>query len=178
MAAQYALAGLAAEWWLGDVRGAAALRVSAFGLPWMALAAVLRGFFIARRRVEPNVLSQLAEQTVRILIIWLALERGQELDTGARCAAVLAATAVSEAVSAGMMALFYCREAARAFGPEQARRPPDPGRRLWEILWPVEGGRCLASALHTAENMLVPACLTVFLLDAGGGAPPWRSTAA
>mgnify|MGYP004566078925 CR=1 FL=1 len=168
MAAQYALAGLAAEWWLGDVRGAAALRVSAFGLPWMALAAVLRGFFIARRRVEPNVLSQLAEQTVRILIIWLALERGQELDTGARCAAVLAATAVSETVSAGMMALFYCREAARAFGPEQARRPPDPGRRLWEILWPVEGGRCLASALHTAENMLVPACLTVFLLDAGG----------
>ena len=51
---------------------------------------------------------------------------------------------------------------------KKARRPADPARRLWEILWPVEGGRCLASALHTAENMLVPACLTVCLLDAGG----------
>lgn len=34
------------------------------------------GFFIARRRVEPNVLSQLVEQSVRIGIIWYALEWG------------------------------------------------------------------------------------------------------
>ena len=76
MAAQYGLAGAAARWWLGDVRAAGALRVSAFGMPWMALSAVLRGFFIARRRVEPNVLSQLVEQSVRIGIIWYALEWG------------------------------------------------------------------------------------------------------
>ena len=120
MAAQYGLAGAAARWWLGDVRAAGALRVSAFGMPWMALSAVL------------------------------------------------AATAVSEAVSACILLLFYRGEAVRAFGAEKARRPADPARRLWEILWPVEGGRCLASALHTAENMLVPACLTVCLLDAGG----------
>lgn len=43
MAAQYGLAGAAARWWLGDVRAAGALRVSAFGMPWMALSAVLRG---------------------------------------------------------------------------------------------------------------------------------------
>ena len=61
MAAQLATADLAAKWWLGDVRAAAALRTSALGLPWMAVSAVLRGFFLARRRVEPNVLSQLAE---------------------------------------------------------------------------------------------------------------------
>ena len=168
MAAQFGLAGLAAQWWLGDARAADALRVSAFGMPWMALAAVLRGFFIARRQVGPNVLSQLAEQTVRICIIGLALERGSALDVGARCTVVLAATAVSEAVSSILMLLFYRREAVRAFGAEKARRPADPARRLWDILWPVEGGRCLASALHTAENMLVPACLTVYLLDAGG----------
>ena len=28
---------------------------------------------------------------------------------------------------------------------------------------PVEGGRCLDSALRTVENILVPACLLVFL---------------
>lgn len=134
----------------------------------MALSAVLRGFFIARRRVEPNVLSQLVEQSVRIGIIWYALEWGNAQDVSARCTAVLAATAVSEAVSACILLLFYRGEAVRAFGAEKARRPADPARRLWEILWPVEGGRCLASALHTAENMLVPACLTVCLLDAGG----------
>ena len=163
MAAQYGLAGAAARWWLGDGRAAGALRVSAFGMPWMALSAVLRGFFIARRRVEPNVLSQLVEQSVRIGIIWYALEWGNAPDVSARCTAVLAATAVSEAVSACILLLFYRGEAVRAFGAEKARRPADPARRLWEILWPVEGGRVLASALHTAENMLVPACLALAL---------------
>ena len=168
MAAQYGLAGAAARWWLGDVRAAGALRVSAFGMPWMALSAVLRGFFIARRRVEPNVLSQLVEQSVRIGIIWYALEWGNVPDVSARCTAVLAATAVSEAVSACILLMFYRGEAVRAFGAEKARRPADPARRLWEILWPVEGGRCLASALHTAENMLVPACLALALGAEGG----------
>ena len=163
LAAQFGLAGLAARWRLGDARAAGALRVSSLGLPWMAVSSVLRGFFIARRRVEPNVLSQLAEQTVRIGIVWAALGRADALgwDAGQRCTAVLGATAASEAVSTGLMALFYCREARRCFGSQPVQRPHDPGRRLWDILWPVEGGRCLASALHTAENMLVPACLAV-----------------
>ena len=170
MVAQFGLAGLAAAWWLGDARAAGALRAAAFGMPWMAVSAVLRGFFIARRRVEPNVLSQLAEQTVRIGVVYVVLEQGSLLgwDNGRKCTAVLAATALSEAVSACMMLLFYHREARRCFAGEKARRPRDPARRLWDILWPVEGGRCLASALHTAENMLVPACLTVCLLDTGG----------
>ena len=168
LAAQFGLAGLAAKWWLGDVRATGALRVSAFGMPWMAVSAVLRGFFIARRRVSPNVVSQLAEQTVRIGAIWFALSRGAALDVGGKCTAVLAATALSEAVSCGMMALFYRQEAVSAFGAGPARRPANPAKRLWEILWPVEGGRVLASALHTAENMLVPACLAVYLANAGG----------
>ena len=167
-AGQFGLAELAAAWWLGDVRAAGALRAAAFGLPWMAVSAVLRGFFIARRQVGPNVVSQLVEQAVRISAIWFALERGRALDVGGKCTAVLAATALSETVSACLMLLFYRREAVSAFGAGPARRPMDPAKRLWEILWPVEGGRCLASALHTAENMLVPACLTVYLLDAGG----------
>ena len=170
MVAQLGLAGLAAAWWLGDARAAGALRAAAFGMPWMAVSAVLRGFFVARRRVEPNVLSQLAEQTVRIGVVYVVLEQGilRGWDHGRKCTAVLAATALSEAVSACMMLLFYHREARRCFAGKKARRPRDPARRLWDILWPVEGGRCLASALHTAENMLVPACLTVCLLDTGG----------
>ena len=168
MAAQLATAGLAAKWWLGDIRAAAALRTSALGLPWMAVSAVLRGFFLARRRVEPNVLSQLAEQTVRIAAVIWALSRTQGWPDGSRCALVLAATALSEAVSTALMGLFYRREAARCFGSTAPRPPREMSRRLWEILWPVEGGRVLSSALHTAENMLVPACLAVYLAASGG----------
>ena len=165
---QLATADLAARWWLGDVRAAGALRVSALGMPWMAVSAVLRGFFIARRHVAPNVFSQLTEQTVRIALVALALTRTEGLAVGVRCMLVLGATAVSEAVSALCMLAFYRRDARSAFAGQKAVRPADPARRLWEILWPVEGGRVLASALHTAENMLVPACLAVYLAASGG----------
>ena len=151
-ALQLATADLAARWWLGDVRAAGALR----------------GFFIARRHVAPNVFSQLTEQTVRIALVALALTRTEGAAVGVRCMLVLGATAVSEAVSALCMLIFYRRDARSAFAGQKAVRPADPARRLWEILWPVEGGRVLASALHTAENMLVPACLAVYLANAGG----------
>ena len=167
-ALQLATADLAAWLWLGDVRAVGALRVSALGMPWMAVSAVLRGFFIARRHVAPNVFSQLTEQTVRIALVALALTRTEGLAVGVRCMLVLGATAVSEAVSALCMLAFYRRDARSAFAGQKAVRPADPARRLWEILWPVEGGRVLASALHTAENMLVPACLAVYLINAGG----------
>ena len=168
LAAQLGTADLAARWWLGDVRAAGALRVSALGMPWMAVSAVLRGFFIARRKVGPNVISQLVEQTVRIAAVAAALTCTEGWDVGTRCALVLASTALSEAVSTVLMAVFYRREAVRCFGSEAPQPPPEMAQRLWEILWPVEGGRVLSSALHTAENMLVPACLAVYLAGNGG----------
>ena len=143
MAAQAGLAGLAAKWWLGDVRAAGALRLSALGLPWMAVSAVLRGFFLARRRVGPNVASQLAEQTVRIGAVAAALYATPGRDAGERCTLVLGATALSEAVSCTLMALFCRGEARRCFGGKRAQTPPEASRRLWDILWPVEGGRAL-----------------------------------
>ena len=163
MAAQWALAGVAAQWWLGDLRAAPALRAAAFGMPFMAVSAVIRGFFVARQQVGPNVASQMAEQIFRIGVMVAALELTQGQDVGTRCALVLMATAGGEMVSAVLMAWFCRREAPRAFGHDRAQAPLRAGKRLWEILWPVEGGRCLASALHTAENMLAPACLTVYL---------------
>ena len=78
-ALQLATADPAARWWLGDLRAAGALRVSALGMPWMAVSSVLRGFFIARRHVAPNVFSQLTEQTVRIALVALALTRPTKL---------------------------------------------------------------------------------------------------
>ena len=163
MAAQWLLADAAARWWLGDLRAAPALRAAAFGMPFMAVSAVIRGFFVARQQVGPNVASQMAEQLFRIGVMVTALELTRGQDVGVRCALVLMATAGGEMVSASLMVWFCRREAPRAFGHDRSQAPLRARQRLWEILWPVEGGRCLSSALHTAENMLAPACLTVYL---------------
>lgn len=169
--AQYLLAGIAARWWLGDVRAAASLRTLAFSLPFMALAAVLRGVFLALRKVEPNVVSQLIEQGFRIAVVLWLLRAWAGSDTAARCNAVLLGETLSEALSTGLMLLFYRAECRRSFRSIRPRPPENAGRRIWEILWPVEGSRCLSSGLHTAENMLVPACLAAYLGQEGGGRP-------
>lgn len=166
---QYLLAGPAARWWLGDTRAAVSLRTLAFSLPFMALAAVLRGVFLALRKVEPNVVSQLIEQGFRIAVVLYLLQARAGRDTAARCNAVLLGETLSEALSTGLMLLFYRAECRRSFQNVRPSPPEKAGRRIWEILWPVEGSRCLSSGLHTAENMLVPACLAAYLGQAGGG---------
>ena len=169
-ALQAALARPAAVWWLGDARAAPAILAAAPSLPFMAAAAALRGFFLARRRVTPNALSQLAEEACRIaLVLWL-LQRTQGAALSVRCAAVLCGSSLSEMVSALLMLGFYGGEVHRLYGRIPAAGPPRAAARLWEILWPVEGARCLSSGLRTAENMLVPACLAVYLAQAGGRA--------
>ena len=50
-AAQLATAGLAAKWWLGDVRAAGALQASALGMPWMAVSAEIKMYMFQKMKV-------------------------------------------------------------------------------------------------------------------------------
>ena len=158
---QLALAKPAARWWLGDERAALPLRILAGSLPFMALGAAMRGYFLARRRVSPNVQAQLLEQTVRIALIarFLPAAAGRGLAQG--CAAVVLGNLVSEVVSCLCMACFYRRDVLRQFGPGPYPHPEEVGRRLRRILAPLEASRCLTSSLSAAENVLVPLCLTI-----------------
>ena len=158
---QLALAKPAARWWLGDERAALPLLILAGSLPFMALGAAMRGYFLARRRVSPNVQAQLLEQTVRIALIarFLPAAAGQGLAQG--CAAVVLGNLVSEVVSCLCMAFFYRCDVRRQFGPGPYPHLEKIGRRLWRILAPLEASRCLTSSLSAAENVLVPLCLTI-----------------
>ena len=51
---------------LGDARAVPALKILPFSLPFMGVSACLRGYYIARRHVVPNALSQLLEQLLRV----------------------------------------------------------------------------------------------------------------
>ena len=67
---------------------------------------------------------------------------------------------VSEGVSCGVMLAFAART------PEFVPRPGAPlhpytRKELYDILWPVEGSRLLASALQAAESSLIPYTLAL-----------------
>ena len=162
MLAQFALAEPVSHWMLHDARAELGLRVLAPSLPFMAVAGALRGCFLARRRVKPNVAAQLAEQLVRMGVAAFALSRLAAWGAGYACGAVLIGNTVSEVVSCLLMAVFARRE--KAFRP----RSGDPGkgftrRELLGIAMPVCGSRLLGSALQAIESSLIPLCLTLYI---------------
>ena len=160
---QLALAWPAARFWLGDVRAAPSLALLAPSLPFMAVGSAARGYFFARRKVGPNVISQIFEQIIRIVLVLLILPGAVQKGVQYACAAVLVGSMVSEVASTLLVMWYYRRDLNRTFGDAPAQVPRGTSGRIWRILAPVEGGRCLDSALHTVENTLVPACLLAFL---------------
>lgn len=168
-AAQYGLSAPAARYLLGDVRTIPALRVLAFSLPFMAVGAVWRGYFMAARNVLPNVKAQLAEQTVRVAIILWVLRGADYTNVAATCADIVAGNTVSEAVSCLLMLRYSRAEKRRLRGMTAQGRSALPSwHRIFGILLPVEGSRCVSAALHTVETSLVPACLALYLGSRAG----------
>lgn len=156
--AQFALARMAAQWWLKDMRAVLALRLLAPSLPFMALSAVLRGYFLAVRNVRPNALAQLFEQAVRISVVMLLLARAVPWGLAAACAAAVVGNTVSEAASWCYMMLCWGR-ARRTLGPPQ--KPHMPPWAIVQGLAPIAANRYLTSFLRTVENVMVPSCLAV-----------------
>ncbi|MCO7109691.1 hypothetical protein NIA69_11705 [Gemmiger formicilis] len=111
--------------------------------------------------MQPNITAQLIEQLVRMAVAAAGLRTLAQWGAGYGCAAVLLGNTVSESVSCGIMLAFAART------PEFAPRPGAPlhpytRKELYDILWPVEGSRLLASALQAAESSLIPYTLAIY----------------
>ena len=129
-----------------------------FGTAAMLAQSVLAG---PCARVQPNITAQLIEQLVRMAVAAAGLRVLAQWGAGYGCAAVLLGNTVSESVSCGIMLAFAART------PEFAPRPGAPlhpytRKELYDILWPVEGSRLLASALQAAESSLIPYTLAIY----------------
>ena len=60
---------------LGDPRTLPALKILPLSLPFIGVTSCIRGYFISRRKVTPNALSQIFEQAVRIILILLLVNK-------------------------------------------------------------------------------------------------------
>ena len=114
---------------LGDRRTVLSLRVLAPALPFMALSACMRGYFIGIRRVlKPSsqmVFEQLVRIAVSMLILQAFLPRGLEY----ACLAVILACMISEAASclyAFVMVVLERRRALPVKPGEGYHRTADP----------------------------------------------------
>ena len=144
---------------LSDARTAAPLRILALSMPFMAIAACLKGWFIARQRVIITSSASLFEQIVKICVIALFLNvfmLGSE-DLGRLCGGIVIGVTLSEICSFCYLLLFCVipeRRKRTYTPPTETKR--DSMRSLIGVTLPISLSVYLTSILHTAETLLIP----------------------
>lgn len=145
---------------LHEPRATLSLKVSVFALPFMSICSCIKGYFIARRKAGLPSASQIAEQIVRIASVVCLITKYGSLGLEYTCAAVMLGDCLAEATACLMLYLVYKKDISKL-------NPQNNGRTNYKILpavshiaLPITSGRYLNSLLRTAENVLVPICLT------------------
>ena len=151
---------------LGDARAVIPIKILPLSLPFMGMTSCLRGYFIARRKITPNVLSQILEQAVRILLVVTLVSRFSSKGLAASCAAVVFGDVAAEIFSFLMLFFIWLPDRRKLTGLSGRARPPfGIVRRILHISVPITSGRYLNTALRTAENILVPRNLAKYPLS-------------
>ena len=142
---------------IGDIRSLPAVKILPLSLPFMGVSSCIRGYFIAKRQVTPNALTQIFEQGVRIGAVLLFVKKFISKGTAYAAAGVILGDCIAEGLSC--LVLFICfLSSKRSLKNLKGRQNPPFGviKELTRISLPITSGRYLNTALRTAENVLVP----------------------
>lgn len=146
-------AGFIGRQWLGDRRTILSLRILAFSLPFLAICAVLGGYFTAVRRVLKSSGVLIAEQAFRIgatVISLLALlPRGLEY----ACAGIAIGACIGEVTSCLFLFFLYRADSRIYTGKSSSEDLP---RRLLKIALPVALSAYVTSIIRTVQQTLIP----------------------
>ncbi len=154
---------ICADWiairFLGDARCGTPLRILALSMPFMAIAACLKGWFIAKQKVTVTSSASLFEQVIKISVTALLLNvfLVDTDDIGSLCTGIVLGVTVSEMCSFTYLLLFKYiprRKNKTASAPTETRA--DSMRSLISVTLPISLSVYLTSILHTAETLLIP----------------------
>ena len=141
---------------LCDARTVPALKILCFSLPFMGLSSCIRGYFIACRKTLSPSLTGLAEQAVRIGVVLFCLSKGISRGIAYSAAAVLLGDTTAETVSFLISWVLYRRDLRKMHGSD---RISGVFRKILRIALPLSAAAYMSTALHTAENLLIPSRL-------------------
>lgn len=148
---------------LGDARTILSLKVLAFSLPFMAISACLRGYFLAVRKVIKTASEQLFEQLIEIAICVSLITPFASKGLAQACCAVALGTTLSEAASCVYSVVLYMLDIAKH--KDKSEKAPGTVKSLLSIGLPVTGSSCLRSGLSMIENALIPSGLQKYGLS-------------
>lgn len=129
--------------------GTTPLRVLIPGLPCIAVAATLKGCFVAEGHTGAPMTAELLEQAAGIALSIVLVQR-----MGNPLTALMLASTLSEGCSCLFMLIAYLRRYIRHAPAETSA--PAPWKEAARIGGPVIGGTGLRSLLFAVENLLIP----------------------
>lgn len=153
------LADIVALKFLGDARCATPLRILALSMPFMAFAACLKGWFIAKLKVTVTSSASLFEQIIKITVIALFLNvfLANSNDIGDLCTGIVMGVTISEMCSFTYLFLFrYIPQRRNKDSLQPTETKGDSMRSLIDVTLPISLSVYLTSILHTAETLLIP----------------------
>ena len=148
---------------LKDRRVFNAIRIFVIALPFIAVSSCLKSFFIAKRKVMVNSFSQLLEQGIRMILLFLFLEFFTADEMEKTCVLIILCDIISEIISC--FHLFFCYHKEIPFSKSQMQKRKFPYRSFFQIAFPVAINRYLTSSLRTFENILIPNQLMRYTLS-------------
>lgn len=148
--------------WLKDERCISAIKILVLALPFISVSSCIKGYFIAKRRVITNSISQLFEQFIRIFFIFFFLEFCFQKDLEMVCKYVIISDIVSEIASCVFLYFKYKKETKKVDtkGYESFKL-----KEFFQISLPITLNRSITSILRTIENILIPNKLALFTLS-------------
>nr|WP_294491500.1 polysaccharide biosynthesis protein [uncultured Mediterraneibacter sp.] len=155
---------LIASSFLGDIRCAKLILIISYALPCAAIHSCICGYSFGLQNAKLPAISQLIEQTVRVLtviLIFLAMQNG-----GWKPSISLAAAGIVAGEFAA--ALFSARSLSRSrnrFRPVLSRRTAADLRDLVTLSLPLTANRTALTLLQSIEAASIPVCLKLYGLS-------------
>lgn len=148
---------------IGDARAQSAFKILPFSLPFSAVCACIKGYFMARKKSSPGSVSQLLEQAVRMGIIMSIAVKSAQKGLNYACSAVVFGDVAAEISSCTLVYIMYVIDKRKVL-PKEAQhiKTAELSNKIRHIALPVSVGRGLNSLLRTAESFMIPSGLQRF----------------
>jgi len=149
---------------VGDIRTKSALYWLLPSIPVIAGITALKGYFYGKQEIIPNAISQVVEQAVKMLVIYLIADRFIYGDYERKCLfATLGMIAGELANVLVVYAAFRIRRIKKtAESDKRLMRKRDIGKVILKISLPITANRLILSLLGTVEFLLIPQRLAIY----------------
>ena len=158
-----------AQYLLSDMRTVLPMKILSVSMPFMAVAACYKGYWIASHRVIITASAQLLEQLVKIAVTYFffASYLSVTTDIGKLTTGITIGLSAGEAFSTLYFIVFDVFSKKHRFPDGEKRFCPLS--RITGIVLPIGASAYVTGILHTIESVLIPFCFSLYGGDRAAG---------